>query len=118
MSNHKCVGTSFERWDKKWAWCCRDGALYELKDPEQKFCFKCERFWDPITIDEHEMKRIFGYVEYQIDLPFYRKFYEDHYQELLDLRDMVDKADLETFKRIVKKLKEKPCPSKPNNSPA
>jgi len=80
MSN-KCVGTSFARWGKKWAWCCRDGTLYELTDPHQQFCLKCERFWDPVPSTPGEMKRIFGYIEYQVDLPFYRKFYEDRAEE-------------------------------------
>jgi len=77
----ECVGTTFERWGKKWAWCCDEGWIYELTDPKQKTCLKCERFWNPVTMDEYEMERIQPDVDKQIDFPFYLKFYEENHKE-------------------------------------
>jgi hypothetical protein len=70
--NERCVGTAFQRWGKVWAWCCRDGKIYELKEQSQKFCFACERFWDPVPFDKQELKRIQLNIDEQVDFPYYK----------------------------------------------
>lgn len=79
----KCVGTVFKRWGKLWGWCCQDGFIYELKTPEQQFCYVCERFWDPTPFDKHEYQRIQPFIDKQIDFPHYKAHYE-RYKEGLE----------------------------------